>query len=477
MWSEDDSYSYSYSYTYSEYSYSSEDEPKRQPVSLPSPIRVSATTSPNRSPKHPAYGLDANALSLMSAQTAAAVSAAVAAALASQPHGHGQTTVPITNTIPSLPTPPVKTDEVKQGQASPVVQPVQAEVKSLSPPMRTPTKEVSPPTRRQSQQSPLQSDELVRVQEALQAVQAEYADYRRRMDIDLKMAQGRQTELEQELKTVRTQLRKQEEEYGVVLNKLSRQEDELVELRRLLKQAQAQAQIQTQVQAQGLVKVEAQPTVRPTNTYKPKDSVGSALYSIPEERSASSVKMEQPSPKRRHRHGTHHKSESQPVAKEGDVLSFEAFVRQRAQAAAIEELQQRDDRRRDELDGRIRAMQEQLAQVLESTDAVEPETKAVPTATATTTTTSVVPLTTPPLGELQKDDPRYKLLMTMETDQCAMLQQIEQYRRELDGLENRAKRTHRDLLRIRFLTDEIATLEKNCSDMKRRIRMMQNDGK
>lgn len=504
------------------------DSPKREDKKTSPLVRGESPKQKRASPIRSGFELDANSLNFFSAQTAAAVSAAVSAAIN---HQINQSTLSIppfpvtthpptppqqtsTDIVPALtpqeaiPTDRVAPDtEVAPGEQATDTYTIHSPNRAknatsedfvlISPAqsrysIRQPTKEhVAPPDSALEKANAA----LAEMKDKYMALSAEFRDYKLKKDGEIRDFMAHEAELRQEARIYQRDLQKLEKEYASVVAKLAEKEDKIMELKTTVKKLENAVQqrisldtapsreqsVQQKHSRQELPQPRydhtppsAQSTTAP---YKPVDSIGDIFgpayaNTISNQSKRSSINKTPdtaPEPKA-----------AQPsipgppasTSSNAPIMSFEEFLKQRARNAAMEELQQREAQAKEAMDAKIESLQKQLGTLLTDmqTEHATTQPDVIPNESGKDAPHNKTTFT---LEDIDRSDPNYKLLQTMETDYTAMCQQLMLNRDELANLENRSgKRTHKEMMRMRFLEAQINKLDGEANQLRSRLRAL-----
>lgn len=506
------------------------ESPKREDKKT-SPLAEKLSPKQKRtSPGKSGFEFDTNSLNFFSAQTAAAVSAAVSAAIN---HQINQNILLAPSTSAVAQPPPILSQQASIDTAPDTAHQEQSSPDAAQPPITVDSGEkavdtytiyspnraknatsedfvlISPAQSRhvlrqaaKEQSSPSENSiektnlALAELKDKYMSLSAEFRDYKLKKESEIKDLMAHEAELRQEARIYQRDLQKLEKDYASVIAKLADKEDKIVELKGALKKLESTLQ---QKPPFDMAPSREQPTQQGHNRkevsqqkenysppvaqsaavpYKPVDSISKIFGpTYADSNPVDSVKHNPAGKEPNHTlepKASHHHPPDPPLATSNDVpiMSFEEFLRQRARNAAIEELQQRDTQAKRAMDAKIASLQEQLGSLL--TDAQPDHATAQPEATfseggekASHTKTTFT------LEDVDKTDPNYKLLQTMETDYTAMCQQLMLNRDELANLENRSgKRTHKEMMRMRFLEAQISKLDSEANQLRSRLRAL-----
>lgn len=502
--------------------------PKREDKKTSPLVERSPPKQKKASPGRGGFELDANSLNFFSAQTAAAVSAAVSAAINHQIH---QNTLVLPPTSVAAQPPPVLPQQAPVDIASTVTHQERSPADVVESPtnltsdqqvtdtytIQSPNRAknatsedfilISPTQSRHSVRQPVKENPtppdnqtekaniaLAEMKDRYTTLSAEFRDYKLKKENEIKDLLAHEAELRQEARIYQRDLQKLEKEYASVIAKLADREDKIVELRTTVKKlesalqqrpppdtAPSRGQSTQQGSRQEVSQQKASyspPSLQSaTISYKPADNMGkifgpayadNALVDPPK-RSTANKEVNHVTELKT----THSTLPGPSTTTSGDVpiMSFEEFLKQRAHNAALEELQQRETQAKETMDAKIASLQKQLGLLLTDMqtgdDSAQPE--AIPSESKDTSHNK----TTFILEDIDKTDPNYKLLQTMETDYTAMCQQLMLNRDELANLENRSgKRTHKEMMRMRFLEAQISKLDSEANQLRSRLRTL-----
>ncbi|EFO61392.1 Hypothetical protein GLP15_4472 [Giardia lamblia P15] len=498
------------------------ESPKREDKKTSPLAEKSSPKQKRASPGRSGFEFDANSLNFFSAQTAAAVSAAVSAAIN---HQINQNILLAPSTSAAIQPPSILSQQTSVDAAPDTVHQEQSPPDATQPPttvdsnektvdtytiyspnraknatsedfvlispaqsrhaLRQPTKEQSPSSESSVEKVNLALAEL---KDKYMSLSAEFRDYKLKKENEIKDLMAHEAELRQEARIYQRDLQKLEKDYTSMIAKLAEKEDKIVELRAALKKLENTLQqrppfdvapSREQSTQQGYNRKEvsqpkesysppaSQPAVVP---YKPVDSMGKIFGpTYADSNPVDSFKHNPTGKETAHTlepKASHPSPSDPPVATSNDVpiMSFEEFLRQRARNAAIEELQQRDTQAKEAMDAKIASLQKQLGSLLTAQPEATPSEGG---REASHTKTTFM------LEDVDKTDPNYKLIQAMEADYTAMCQQLMLNRDELANLEGRSgKRTHKEMMRMRFLEAQISKLDSEANQLRSRLRAL-----